>query len=90
MAESMEWKTHFAVFQTFSDKLTTESQELKTRLEKERREARRLSGVLTEQKDRQDQLKKRLGETEKAREAAFEQLAKMVHKLLVLFAGRGH
>jgi hypothetical protein len=39
MAESMEWKSHFSVFQTFSDKLTAESQELKTRLEKERREA---------------------------------------------------
>ncbi|KAH8927466.1 hypothetical protein BT69DRAFT_1330378 [Atractiella rhizophila] len=77
MAESAEWKNSMKTFQRFADKLTKESAELKTRLEKERREAKRLSGVVSEQELRQKDLSMQLQNTEKAREAAFEELKKM-------------
>ncbi|KAL8283718.1 hypothetical protein RQP46_005513 [Phenoliferia psychrophenolica] len=44
MTESADWQKSLEIFQAFSDKLTKESVDLKTRLEKERREARRLTG----------------------------------------------
>ncbi|WAQ82704.1 hypothetical protein PtA15_3A68 [Puccinia triticina] len=76
MSESMEWKQHFDNFQKFTDMLSTESQDLKTRLETERREHRTLTGVVAEQKSRQVELEGRLLETEKAWMAAQVELAK--------------
>lgn len=76
MSESMEWKHHLDNFQTFTDMLSTESQDLKTRLENERREHRTLTGVVAEQKSRQAELEDRLLETEKAWMAAQVELAK--------------
>lgn len=76
MAESMEWKQHFDVFQRFADKLSVESQDLKTRLEVERRDHHKLSGVVSEQKFKQAQLESRLLETEQAWMAAQVELAK--------------
>lgn len=76
MAESMEWKQHFDVFQKFADKLSVESQDLKTRLEVERRDHRKLTGVVTEQKCKQAHLESRLLETEQAWMAAQVELAK--------------
>ncbi|KAH9470546.1 hypothetical protein Pst134EA_007795 [Puccinia striiformis f. sp. tritici] len=76
MSESMEWKQHFDNFQKFTDMLSTESQDLKTRLENERREHHTLTGVVAEQKSRQVELESRLLETEKAWMAAQVELAK--------------
>lgn len=76
MSESMEWKHHLDNFQKFTDMLSTESQDLKTRLENERREHRTLTGVVAEQKSRQAELEDRLLETEKAWMAAQVELAK--------------
>ncbi|MBW0481814.1 hypothetical protein O181_021529 [Austropuccinia psidii MF-1] len=76
MAESMEWKRHFQTFQKHADLLSAESQDLKTRLENERREHRTLSGVVTEQKEKQSKLEKKLLETEQAWMAAQVELAK--------------
>lgn len=77
MAESMAWKSHVDIFQNFTSKLTVESTELKTRLEKERREARRLSGVVSEQNLQAQQLQRRLSETEKARKMALDELQRL-------------
>ncbi|KAA1138839.1 hypothetical protein PGTUg99_020211 [Puccinia graminis f. sp. tritici] len=76
MSESMEWKQHFDNFQKFTDMLSIESQDLKTRLENERREHHTLTGVVAEQKCRQVELEGRLLETEKAWMAAQVELAK--------------
>ncbi|KAG0147218.1 hypothetical protein CROQUDRAFT_656323 [Cronartium quercuum f. sp. fusiforme G11] len=76
MAESMEWKQHFDIFQKFADKLSVESQDLKTRLEVERRDHHKLSGVVSEQKHKQAELESRLLETEQAWMAAQVELAK--------------
>ncbi|KDE07824.1 hypothetical protein MVLG_01919 [Microbotryum lychnidis-dioicae p1A1 Lamole] len=75
MTESQEWQRSFDTFKSFSDKLTKESVELKTRLEKERREARRLTGTLSVEKKRQADLEASLSATERAREQALSELS---------------
>ncbi|SCV71006.1 BQ2448_3768 [Microbotryum intermedium] len=75
MTESQEWQRSFDTFKSFSDKLTKESVDLKTRLEKERREARRLTGTLSVEKKRQADLEASLSATEKAREQALSELS---------------
>ncbi|KAI9625145.1 hypothetical protein KEM48_008544 [Puccinia striiformis f. sp. tritici PST-130] len=69
-------KQDLEIEQTFTDMLSTESQDLKTRLENERREHHTLTGVVAEQKSRQVELESRLLETEKAWMAAQVELAK--------------
>lgn len=68
--------SHFDTFQRFTEKLSHESQDLKTRLEMERRSHKRLTGVVTEQKAKQGELENRLLETEQAWMAAQAELAK--------------
>ncbi|KAM0755981.1 hypothetical protein T439DRAFT_351711 [Meredithblackwellia eburnea MCA 4105] len=77
MAESSEWQASLEVFKTFSEKLTRESSELKTKLEKERREARRLTGQVTLERDRLLKLEASLVATDSAREQALQQLAEV-------------
>ncbi|ORY73405.1 hypothetical protein BCR35DRAFT_354095 [Leucosporidium creatinivorum] len=79
VAESNEWQKSFDVFKEFSDKLTKESAQLKTRLEKERREARRLTGQVSFEKERQARLEASLNATEKAREQALLELSNVQH-----------
>lgn len=64
MNESNDWSKHFDIFNTFSTKLSVESQQLKAKLEKEKKEKekekkelRRMSGIVNEQRTAQDQLK---------------------------------
>lgn len=71
---------HFETFQKFTDRLSIESQDLKTRLENERRSHKRLSGVVNEQQAKQVELEHRLLETEHAWMAAQVELAK-AHEL---------
>lgn len=75
ITESQEWQRSFDTFKSFSDKLTKESVDLKTRLEKERREARRLTGTLSVEKKRQADLEASLSATERAREQALSELS---------------
>ncbi|GAA5895118.1 hypothetical protein JCM5296_000885 [Sporobolomyces johnsonii] len=75
MGESVEWQQSFDVFKAFSEKLTRESADLKTRLEKERREASRLSNQIASERVRQAELEAGLEATERAREQALAELA---------------
>lgn len=77
MSESVEWQGHFSLFHTFTTKLASESQQLKAKLDKEKKELKRLSGVVTEQNSAQDQLKLRLIQTTSAHEAALAELQKV-------------
>ncbi|GAA6001867.1 hypothetical protein JCM10207_002357 [Rhodosporidiobolus poonsookiae] len=72
--ESTEWQKSFEVFRAFSDKLTKESTDLKTRLERERRESRRLTGQILAEKERHEKLEASLEEVERAREQAMNEL----------------
>ncbi|GAA5980229.1 hypothetical protein JCM11641_005513 [Rhodosporidiobolus odoratus] len=75
MAESQEWQRSFEVFRAFSEKITKESSDLKIRLERERREARRLTGQVLAEQERHTQLEASLASMEKAREQAMHELA---------------
>ena len=57
----------------FSERATTESAELKMRLERERREARRLTGQLAADREHQARLEDSLEAVEQAREQSLEE-----------------
>ncbi|KAI7955295.1 hypothetical protein MJO28_005695 [Puccinia striiformis f. sp. tritici] len=69
MSELLGWKHDFEILPKF-DMLSTESQDLKTRLESERREYRTLTDMVAEQNFRKAELESRSLGTEKARWAA--------------------
>lgn len=77
MQESQSWNSQFTQFQGFTEKLSSEAIDLRTKLEKERREAKRLSGVISESKHAQEELSKRLLNAEEAHKEALEELEKI-------------
>jgi hypothetical protein len=75
LVEELEsWKQQFLKFQTFAEQLTKETQELKIKIENHKRENRRLSGLIDQQKDDAARLTIRLSGTEKQRDDALEAL----------------
>jgi len=75
LVEELEsWKQQFLKFQTFAEQLTKETQELKVKIENHKRENRRLSGLIDQQKDDAARLTVRLSGTEKQRDDALEAL----------------
>ncbi|BGP12761.1 hypothetical protein JCM10213v2_000678 [Rhodosporidiobolus nylandii] len=75
LGQTAEWQRSFETFRAFSEKITTESAALKTRLEKERREARRLTGRILAEQERHTLLEQSLFDMEKAKEQALHELA---------------
>jgi hypothetical protein len=65
----------FEKFQAFAAQLTQEAQELKAKIEKNKRETHRLTLLIDEQKVNSAQLQKRLDKTERQRDDALEALA---------------
>lgn len=75
LVEELEsWKQQFLKFQTFAEQLTKETQELKVKIENHKRENRRLTGLIDQQKDDAARLALRLSGTEKQRDEALEAL----------------
>lgn len=72
--ELESWKQQFLKFQAFAEQLTKETQELKVKIEGHKRENRRLSGMIDQQKDDAARLTVRLNGTEKQRDDALEAL----------------
>ncbi|KAI9679500.1 MAG: hypothetical protein M1817_005522 [Caeruleum heppii] len=68
------WKAQFLKFQAFAEQLTKETQELKIKIENHKRENRRLTGLIDQQKDDAARLTLRLSGTEKQRDDALEAL----------------
>lgn len=77
LSESQSWNLQLSHFKKFADNLNGEALDLRSKLEKERREAKRLSGVVSESKHKQDLLSKKLSETEAARLQAASELEKI-------------
>jgi hypothetical protein len=48
----LQWKKRFEKFERYADRLGAEAAELKTRIEAEKKEAKRLSGVVSQTKER--------------------------------------
>ncbi|KAI9840145.1 MAG: hypothetical protein M1838_004206 [Thelocarpon superellum] len=75
LVEELEsWKQQFLKFQAFVEQLTKETQELKVKIENHKRENRRLTNLIDQQKDDAARLTMRLSGTEKQRDDALEAL----------------
>jgi hypothetical protein len=75
LVEELEsWKQQFLKFQAFAEQLTKETQDLKIKIEGHKRENRRLTGLIDQQKDDTARLTVRLSGTEKQRDDALEAL----------------
>ncbi|KJZ80306.1 hypothetical protein HIM_00156 [Hirsutella minnesotensis 3608] len=75
LVEELEsWKQQFLKFQSFAEQLTKETQDLKVKIENHKRENRRLTGLIDQQKDDNARLSVRLTGTEKQRDDALEAL----------------
>ncbi|KAF2401480.1 DENN domain-containing protein [Trichodelitschia bisporula] len=75
LVEELEsWKQQFLKFQAFAEALTKETQELKVKIETHKRENRRLTNLIDQQKDDAARLTVRLSATEKQRDDALEAL----------------
>ncbi|KAL2358294.1 AEX-3 domain-containing protein [Cryomyces antarcticus] len=75
LVEELEsWKQQFLKFQAFAEQLTKETQDLKVKIENHKRENRRLTGLIDQQKDDTARLTVRLSGTEKQRDDALEAL----------------
>lgn len=75
LVEELEsWKQQFLKFQAFVEQLTKETQDLKTKIETHKRENRRLTTLIDQQKDDAARLTVRLSGTEKQRDDALEAL----------------
>lgn len=72
--ELESWKQQFLKFQAFAEQLTKETQELKVKIETHKRENRRLTSLIEQQKDDATRLTQRLNGTEKQRDDALEAL----------------
>ncbi|EFY95683.1 DENN domain protein [Metarhizium robertsii] len=71
LVEELEsWKQQFLKFQAFAEQLTKETQDLKVKIETHKRENRRLTGLIDQQKDDNARMSVRLTGTEKQRDDA--------------------
>ncbi|KAL8957611.1 MAG: hypothetical protein Q9193_005159 [Seirophora villosa] len=75
LVEELEsWKQQFLKFQAFAEQLTKETQDLKVKIESHKRENRRLTVLIDQQKDDAARLSLRLSSAEKQRDDALEAL----------------
>ncbi|EKV15680.1 hypothetical protein PDIP_39630 [Penicillium digitatum Pd1] len=75
LVEELEtWKQQFLKFQAFAEQLTKETAELKVKIETHKRESRRLTSLIDQQRDDVVRLTLRLSGTEKQRDDALEAL----------------
>lgn len=75
LVEELEsWKQQFLKFQAFAEQLTKETNELKVKIDNHKRENRRLTTLIDQQKDDAARLAVRLSGTEKQRDDALEAL----------------
>lgn len=72
--EAETWKIQFQKFQAFVESLNKELAELRVKIEAGKREQRRLTGIIDQQKDDQARLALRLSGTERQRDNALEAL----------------
>src|ERR1700742_461776 len=75
LVEELEsWKQQFLKFQAFAEQLTKETQDLKIKIDTHKRENRRLTNLIDQQKDDAARIATRLSGTEKQRDDALEAL----------------
>ncbi|KAI0932188.1 hypothetical protein AcW2_000881 [Taiwanofungus camphoratus] len=77
MTESDLWRDKFVTFEQYAEKLSMEAGELRTKINKEQRETKRLSSVITMTAAEKTKLQTQLKETESAHKDALSELEKM-------------
>lgn len=75
LVEELEsWKQQFLKFQKFAEELTKQTNELKVKIDGHKRENKRLTSLIDQQKDDIQRITNRMGSTEKQRDDALEAL----------------
>ncbi|KAF9526486.1 AEX-3 domain-containing protein [Crepidotus variabilis] len=77
MTESDLWRDKFVTFEQYAEKLSAEAQQLRAKINKEQREAKRLSGLITLTASEKSKLQTQLKDTEYAHKEATLELEKM-------------
>ncbi|KZO98294.1 hypothetical protein CALVIDRAFT_478877 [Calocera viscosa TUFC12733] len=77
MTESDLWREKFVAFEGYAEKLSVEAGDLRSKIGKEQRESRRLSGLITVTAQEKQQLAMRLSHVEHEHQDALSQLDQM-------------
>ncbi|KAG8803291.1 hypothetical protein FRC17_006213, partial [Serendipita sp. 399] len=77
LTESDLWREKFIQFEAYAEKLSTEAVDLRTKINREQRESRRLTSLVTLTAQEKAKLQSQLYETEGAHRAAMSELDKM-------------
>ncbi|CDO71579.1 hypothetical protein BN946_scf184911.g49 [Trametes cinnabarina] len=77
MTESDLWRDKFMTFEQYAEKLSQEASELRSKINKEQRETKRLSSMITMTAAEKSKLQQQLSETEKAHLSALQELEQM-------------
>ncbi|KAL6309956.1 AEX-3 domain-containing protein [Sparassis latifolia] len=77
MTESDLWRDKFVTFEQYAEKLSVEANDLRTKINKEQRETKRLSSMVTMTAAEKAKLQSQLKDTETAHKGALEELEMM-------------
>ncbi|TFK41160.1 AEX-3 domain-containing protein [Crucibulum laeve] len=77
MTESDLWRDKFVTFEQYAEKLSAEAHQLRTKINKEQRETKRLSGLVTLTAAEKSKLQNQLKDTEQAHQEAMLELDRM-------------
>ncbi|KAJ6610915.1 AEX-3 domain-containing protein [Mycena sp. CBHHK59/15] len=77
MTESDLWRDKFVTFEQYAEKLSAEANQLRTKINKEQRETKRLSGLVTLTAAEKSRLQNQLKDTESAHSGAMIELERM-------------
>ncbi|KAJ6604647.1 DENN domain-containing protein [Mycena vulgaris] len=77
MTESDLWRDKFVTFEQYAEKLSAEANQLRTKINKEQRETKRLSGLVTLTAAEKSRLQNQLKDTESAHTEARSELERM-------------
>ncbi|KAJ7492622.1 DENN domain-containing protein [Mycena latifolia] len=77
MTESDLWRDKFVTFEQYAEKLSAEANQLRTKINKEQRETKRLSGLVTLTAAEKSKLQNQLKDTESAHTEAMKELERM-------------
>ncbi|KAJ7244796.1 AEX-3 domain-containing protein [Mycena haematopus] len=77
MTESDLWRDKFVTFEQYAEKLSAEATQLRTKINKEQRETKRLSGLVTLTAAEKSRLQNQLKDTESAHTEAMAELDRM-------------
>ncbi|KAK7468898.1 hypothetical protein VKT23_003395 [Stygiomarasmius scandens] len=84
MTESDLWRDKFVTFEQYAEKLSAEANQLRARINKEQRETKRLSGLVTLTAAEKTKLQNQLKETEGAHKEAAAELERMREQMFTM------